>query len=135
MRILEYCVRISLQILTTDPRPRPRPQADAVSDPLSVRESLFDSDPCLHLTSRPRGLSTLPCVLGRIYRGHNSKAMIPTAVSRSRQKQQCKVMNNQQLAFKSCFMGENLKTGTFRSPLIYYCFRSILVIFFCRVLQ
>jgi len=32
----KYCIRISPQILTTDPRPRP--QADAVSDPLSVRE-------------------------------------------------------------------------------------------------
>ena len=39
VRIPKYCVRISPRILTTIPRPRPRPQADAVSDPLSVRES------------------------------------------------------------------------------------------------
>ena len=36
VRIEKYCVRTSPRILTTDPRPRPR--ADAVSDPLSVRE-------------------------------------------------------------------------------------------------
>ena len=39
VRIPKYCVRISPRIPTTDPRPRPRPQADAVSDPLPVRES------------------------------------------------------------------------------------------------
>ena len=37
VRIPKYCVRISPRIPTTDPQPRP--QADAVSDPLSVRES------------------------------------------------------------------------------------------------
>ena len=37
MRIPKYCIRISPQILTTDPRPHP--QADAVMDPLSVCES------------------------------------------------------------------------------------------------
>jgi len=36
VRISKYCVRISPRILTADPRPRP--QADAVWDPLSVRE-------------------------------------------------------------------------------------------------
>jgi len=35
-RIPKYCVRISQRILITDSRPRP--QADAVSDPLFVRE-------------------------------------------------------------------------------------------------
>jgi len=45
VRIPQYCVRISLRILTTDPRPRPRLQADAVSDPLSVRDSLSDNFP------------------------------------------------------------------------------------------
>ena len=35
----EMFVRISPRIPTTDPRPRPRPQADALWDPLSVRES------------------------------------------------------------------------------------------------
>ena len=35
VRIPKYCVRIRPRILTTDPRP----QADAVLDPLSVRES------------------------------------------------------------------------------------------------
>ena len=39
VRIPKCCVRISPRILTIDPHPRPRPQADAVSDPLSVRES------------------------------------------------------------------------------------------------
>ena len=39
VQILKYCVRISPQILTTDPHPRLRPQADAMSDPLSVCES------------------------------------------------------------------------------------------------
>ena len=34
VQIQKYCVRTSPRILTTDPRPR----ADAVSDPLSVRE-------------------------------------------------------------------------------------------------
>jgi len=45
VRILPYCVRISPRILTTDERRRP--QADAVSDPLSVGDSL--SDPSLHI--------------------------------------------------------------------------------------
>ena len=66
-----------------------------------VRDSLSDSDPCLHLTNRPNGLSTLPRALRRICRGHKSKVMLPTAVNRSRQKQQRKYMNNQQLVFKS----------------------------------
>ena len=39
VQIPKYCVHISPRILTTDPRPQRRPQADAVSDPLSVRES------------------------------------------------------------------------------------------------
>ena len=49
MRIPKYCVCISPLIPTTDlrPRPPPRPQADAVSDPLSVRESSTDG----HLSS------------------------------------------------------------------------------------
>jgi len=37
VRIPKCCIRISPRILTTDPHPRP--QADALSDPLSVRES------------------------------------------------------------------------------------------------
>ena len=60
-----------------------------------VRDSLSDSDPCLHLTNRPNGLSTLRRVLRRVCRGHKSKVMLPTAVNRSRQKQQSKYMNNQ----------------------------------------
>jgi len=36
VQISKHCIRISLQILTTDPRPRLR--ADAVSDQLSVSE-------------------------------------------------------------------------------------------------
>ena len=59
VRIQKCCVRISLRIPITDQRPRPRLQADAVSDPLSVHESatrflILTSDPCLHLTNRPR---------------------------------------------------------------------------------
>ena len=50
-----------------------------------VRDSLSDSDPCLHLTNGPNGLSTLRPVLRRICRGHKSKVMLPTAVNRSRQ--------------------------------------------------
>jgi len=65
-----------------------------------VRGSLSDFDPCLHLTNRPNGLSTLPLVLRRICRGHKSKVMLPTAVNRSRQKQQSKYTNNQQLVFQ-----------------------------------
>ena len=64
VRILPYCVRISPRILTTDPRRRP--QADAVSDPLSVGDSL--SDPSLHILHlqsavRPALVrSTQPCI-------------------------------------------------------------------------
>jgi len=100
VQIPKCCVRISPRILTIDPHPRPRPEADAVSDPLSVRDSLSDSDPCLHLTNRSNGLSTLRHVLRRICRGHKSKVMLPTAVNRSKQKQQRKYMNNQQLVFQ-----------------------------------
>ena len=67
-----------------------------------VRDSLSVSDPCLHLTNRPNGhgLSTLRRVLRHICRGHKSKVMLPTAVNRSRKKQQRKYMNNQQLVFQ-----------------------------------
>jgi len=65
-----------------------------------VRDLLSDSDPCLHLTNGPNGLSTLRPVLRRICRGHKSKVMLPTAVNRSRQKQQPTYMNNQQLVFQ-----------------------------------
>jgi len=81
VRIPKCCVRISPRILTTDPHPRPRPQADAVSDPLSVRES---ATRFLILTHVGHGLSTLRRVLRRICRGHKSKVMLPTAVNRSR---------------------------------------------------
>ena len=88
----EIFVRISPWILTTDPRPRP--QADAVSDPPSVRESRFLTRVYIRLTRR--------CgLLGCIYRGHNSKAMLSTAVNRKRQIQQRKYINNQQLFSKS----------------------------------
>jgi len=54
VRIPKYCVRISPWILTTDPRPRP--QADAVSDPLSVRESATR-----FLTTSPQVPATAVC--------------------------------------------------------------------------
>jgi len=50
-----------------------------------VRDSLSDSDPCVHLTNRPNGLSTLRRMLRHICRGHKSTVMLPTAVNRSRQ--------------------------------------------------
>jgi len=58
VRIPKYGVRISPQILTTDPRP----QADAMSDPLSLRES---ATRFLTLTGCPQ--STHRRVLGRSY--------------------------------------------------------------------
>ena len=97
MPIPKCCVRISPRILTIDPRPRP--QADAVSDPLSVRESATRFLILTHVYINR--LSTLRRALRRICRGHKSKVMLPTAVNRSRQKQQRKYMNNQQLVFKS----------------------------------
>ena len=39
VRILKFLVRVYPRTSTKDPRPRLCPQADAVSDPLSVRES------------------------------------------------------------------------------------------------
>ena len=48
VRILKFLVRVYPRTSTKDPRPRLCPQADAVSDPLSVRESaarLLNTDP------------------------------------------------------------------------------------------
>ena len=39
VRILKFLVRVYPRMSTKDPRPRLCPQADAVSDPLSVRQS------------------------------------------------------------------------------------------------
>jgi len=50
VQISKHCIRISLQILTTDPRPRLR--ADAVSDQLSVSE--FAICFLTHSTHRPQ---------------------------------------------------------------------------------
>ena len=69
-----------------------------------VRNSL--SDPCLH---SPNGLSTRWRVLGRIYMGHKSKAMLPTAVNRSGQKQQRKYMNNQKLFFSKDYKASKVQ--------------------------
>ena len=55
-QIPKYCIRISPRILTTDPRPRTRPQADAVSDPLSVRESATH-----FLTTSPQAPAAAVC--------------------------------------------------------------------------
>jgi len=78
VRIPKYCILIGPRILTTDPRPRP--QADAVSDPLSVRDSLSDHFPtgpsrsCSHVSN--------PCE-----RGWDTEVQLMTAAAEHGQSQ------------------------------------------------
>ena len=65
-----------------------------------VRDSFSHSDPCLHLTNGPNGLSTLRRVLRRICRGPQEQSDATDCSEQKQTKQQRKYMDNQQLVFQ-----------------------------------